>query len=71
VDPKDDVDPLIPVALFGLSELLDIPMEKLPAGVTGLLQNFGIACHSMGWESAHNEPTIPGSYPLPKGIVGQ
>lgn len=71
MDPKEDVDPLIPIALHGLAELLDMPIEKLPAGVTGLLQNFGIACHNSGWDRAHDEPTIPGARVLPKGITDQ
>jgi len=71
VDPKEDIDPLIPLALFEISELFDKPVERLPAGLTRLLRRFGAACHDKGWESAYNEPTIPGSHPMPKGVLDQ
>jgi hypothetical protein len=59
MDAKDDVASLVPLALDALADLLDTTPEKLPAGIQGVLTHFGAACHTKGWEQAHDEPTNP------------
>jgi hypothetical protein len=59
MEPKDDVEPLVPLALSAIAELLDTTEDKLPSGLGGVLLHFGIACHTEGWDRAHDEPTDP------------
>lgn len=56
--PKD-VEQLMPIVLRGLADLLETHEERLPAGLSGLLQNFGSACFEKGVESAHEAITMP------------
>lgn len=62
---SEDIGPLVPLALGALAELLDTQVEKLPAGIAGVLEHYGIACHKEGWDRAHDEPTMPGTEPNP------
>lgn len=55
----EDIDGLVPLVLGALAEILDTTVDELPGGVEGLLLNYGIACHSEGWDRAHDEPTVP------------
>jgi len=70
VDAKEDVNPLIPLALFALADLLGVTIDELPAGFTGVLRSFGSACHTAGWDRAHDEPTLVNAS-LPKGVVNR
>lgn len=50
-----EVTRLLPLFLRGLADLLDTSEEKLPAGITGLAQNFGKAC----FEASRQADTVP------------
>ena len=57
---KDDIKPLRSLALSAIAELLNTDEDHLPAGVSGVLANYGVACHEAGKRSAYLEDTNPG-----------
>lgn len=54
-----EVQALVPFALDAIAELLNTTEEKLPAGLEGILENFGASCFQEGVDNAHTARTVP------------
>ena len=65
---QDDIKPLVPLALSAIAELLDTDEDHLPAGLRGILENYGRSCHEKGRDSAYSEDTNPGRGQTNKGF---
>jgi len=47
----EDVQRLIPLVMMSASEIHGVKEEQLPAGLKGILENFGAACFALGMKS--------------------